>query len=112
MQYFTLVVIATHQRLLRCCAPSQLVKRSVYVPLVHTSTSSSILVLALLGACAEPAESFTDDDILQAVQNRMPNNKPLADDAGFSASFHPAGEVALDGNYFVPQGTNGRHCAS
>jgi cytochrome c peroxidase len=42
----------------------------------------------------------------------MPNNQPLADDAGFSASFHPAGEVALDGNYFTPQGTNGRHCGT
>jgi cytochrome c peroxidase len=81
------------------------------VSLVHTSTSSSILVLALIGGCAEPTES-SSDEVDQLVANQMPNNKPLADDAGFSASFHPAGSVALNGNYFTPQGTNGRDCGT
>src|SRR5262245_54524041 len=42
----------------------------------------------------------------------MPNNKPIADDAGFSASYHTAGFIDLGSNYFTPQGTNGRHCGS
>ncbi|HEY0990442.1 MAG TPA: hypothetical protein VGD80_25490 [Kofleriaceae bacterium] len=73
--------------------------------------SSSFLLFALAGGCAEQPESFTDG-LLQEVANQMPNNKPIADDAGFSSSFHSAGHVALNGNFFTPQGTNGRHCGT
>jgi len=98
------------------------------VSLIHTSIPSSFLLLALVGACAEPAESFTDDvgqgvdtgqpadpgqaDVGQEVSNMMPNNKPIADDAGYSASYHPSGGIALNNNFFTPQGTNGRHCGT
>jgi cytochrome c peroxidase len=81
------------------------------VPTIHTSTSSTVLVLALIGGCAEPAESFTED-VHRLEAPRIPNNQPLPADGGFSASFHPAGYVALNNNYFTPQGTNGRHCGS
>jgi hypothetical protein len=50
--------------------------------------------------------------VQQAVANQLPNNQPIPDDAGLSASFHPAGFVALNGNFFTPQGTNGRHCGT
>ena len=91
--------------------------------LVHTSIPPSLLLLAIVGACTEPTESFTDDtgnlddtgnvdDTEQLVANEMPNNHPIADDAGSSASYHPAGSVALNGNFFTPQGTNGRHCGT
>jgi len=79
----------------------------------HTSVMSLSFVLAVSGACAVPAASSTEErrqDVDQPTQ--YPNNFPIADDSGFSASFHPSGAVALNGNFFTPQGTNGRHCGT
>jgi cytochrome c peroxidase len=79
---------------------------------VHTSTSSSIIVLALMGGCVEPTESFTEGIHRLDAPPRIPNNQPFLSDGGFSASFHPSGYVELNGNFFIPQGTNGRDCES
>ena len=81
------------------------------MPHIHRNLSSSFLLFALVSGCAEQPENFTDG-LLQEVANQMPNNKPIADDAGFSSSYHSAGHVALNGNFFTPQGTNGRHCGT
>lgn len=70
-----------------------------------------MLLLAFAGACAAPTEEGSGN-LRQAVASQLPNNAPVADDAGHSASFHTAGYVALDGNYFTPQGSNGRDCAT
>ena len=77
----------------------------------RTSALLSPLLLALAGSCAVSPDE-TVGDTQQSVANQMPNNQPLPDDTGCSASFHTAGFVALDGNFFTPQGTNGRDCAS
>lgn len=42
----------------------------------------------------------------------LPNNYPLPNLHGTAATFSTAGEVAQDGAFFTPQGTNGRSCAS
>jgi len=78
----------------------------------HTSVSASIIVLAFAGACTEPDPGLDDGTWQHGNARRTPNNHPVADDGGFSASFHPAGYIDLSGNYFTPQGTNGRHCGT
>jgi cytochrome c peroxidase len=79
----------------------------------HTSVMSLSFVLAVSGSCAVPAASSTEEHRQYVDQpTQYPNNFPIADDSGFSASFHPSGSVALDGNFFTPQGTNGRHCGT
>jgi cytochrome c peroxidase len=82
----------------------------------HTSVPASLFFVAFTaftGSCAEPAAGPADgrwQDFANA--GRMPNNQPIADDAGFSASFHDAGFVDLRSNFFTPQGSNGRHCGT
>ena len=71
----------------------------------------SPLLLALAGSCAVTPDEGTGD-LRQSVANQMPNNQPIPDDTGCSASYHTSGSIALDGNFFTPQGTNGRDCAS
>jgi cytochrome c peroxidase len=70
--------------------------------------------LALVASCAVSAPSSTEIDRRQEVSGppMYPNSFPIADDSGFSASFHSSGSVRLDGNFFKPQGTNGRHCGT
>src|ERR1051325_8904297 len=65
------------------------------------SIVASFSAIGLLGACAEPN---SDDSV--------PNNFPILNPSGFAASYHPAGYVDLQNNYFTPQGTNGRHCGT
>lgn len=69
-----------------------------------------------LVACAtepEPTLATQDQDVLlEDLFDEIPNNLPLPSTNGFAASFHPAGSVALDNNFFTPQGTNGRHCGT
>jgi cytochrome c peroxidase len=77
----------------------------------RTSASYPLFLLALAGSCAAPPDDATGDE-QQSVANGMPNNQPISDAAGSSASSHTAGYVALDGNFFTPQGTNGRHCGT
>lgn len=43
---------------------------------------------------------------------RLPNNHPIPNSAGTAATFSTAGFVDLDNEFHVPQGSNGRSCAS
>jgi len=43
---------------------------------------------------------------------RLPNNLPIADAAGTAATFSTAGFVDLNTPFNIPQGSNGRSCAS
>ena len=71
-----------------------------------------ILALALVGACVEPISDDVSARRQPVGRGRLPNNQPVADDSGFSASYHSAGFIDLDSNFFTPQGTNGRHCGT
>ena len=68
--------------------------------------------MLFIGSCTGPAPNSTESRRQGLGSDAYPNNFPIADDSGFSASFHSAGSVALDGNFFTPQGTNGRHCGT
>jgi cytochrome c peroxidase len=46
------------------------------------------------------------------AQDVIPNNHPERNPGGKSATFSTQGSVELTGEYFQPQGTNGRSCAS
>jgi cytochrome c peroxidase len=77
----------------------------------YTSISSSILLLGLVGSCAELATSSSEAR-RRLEADQIPNNYPMPNSAGFGASFHSAGSVDLTNNFFTPQGTNGRHCGT
>ena len=80
--------------------------------LTHTKfVLPCVSLLALAGSCAVSPDDAIDS-LGRGVGARMPNNQPFPDDSGSSASYHPAGFIALDGNFFTPQGTNGRHCGT
>jgi hypothetical protein len=80
----------------------------------YPSVSSSIVAMALVGACAEPTASQGSEqqDLLEEFVDQIPNNLPILNSSGLGASFHPAGFVDLDNAFFTPQGTNGRHCGT
>ena len=46
------------------------------------------------------------------AQRSLPNNLPQRNPSGYGATFSTQGEVNLTGEYFQPQGTNGRSCAT
>jgi len=77
---------------------------------IHILFASSALAFA--ASCAVATPNSTDDRQLEVGPPSYPNSFPIADDSGFSASFHPSGSVMLNGNFFTPQGTNGRHCGT
>lgn len=47
-----------------------------------------------------------------ALPTTIPNNEPVRNPGGHSATFSTQGHVDLTGEYFQPQGTNGRSCAT
>jgi cytochrome c peroxidase len=83
------------------------------VSLMHPVIAASF-ALVLCGACAQPTPDVSEDrqGLLEQLFDQIPNELPIPDPGGFGASFHPAGVVDLSGNFFTPQGTNGRHCGT
>src|SRR5262245_39576685 len=56
--------------------------------------------------------TWTADDALRAQPASMPNNHPIQNPGGHSATFSTQGHVGLIGEYFQAQGSNGRSCGS
>jgi cytochrome c peroxidase len=79
---------------------------------LRSTAVSPTLALALVGACVEPISDATTEKEQEVCRLRSPNNLPIANESGFSASFHSAGYIDLHSNFFTPQGTNGRHCGT
>jgi cytochrome c peroxidase len=52
------------------------------------------------------------DDGKDKVQTSIPNNHPFKNPSGDGATFSTQGFVDLTGQYFQPQGTNGRSCST
>lgn len=48
----------------------------------------------------------------QSAATSLPNNFPQRNPGGYGATFSSQGEVDLTGEYFQPQGSNGRSCAT
>jgi cytochrome c peroxidase len=88
--------------------------RTLYVLKKYPSVSSSIVAMAFVGACAEPAPELNSkpQELLEEFVDQIPNNLPILNSSGLAASFHPAGSVDLNNAFFTPQGTNGRDCGT
>jgi cytochrome c peroxidase len=80
----------------------------------------SIAAITFAGGCTEGSGDLDSmeqgllDDLLEDITgpDQIPNNYLILNEAGFGASFNTAGYVDLDNEFFTPQGTNGRDCAT
>lgn len=72
--------------------------------------------LALLSGAGCVAEEVGEGEqpIIEEYIDRLPNNFPIPNSNGLSASYSvtTAPFVALDNNFFTPQGSNGRDCGT
>ena len=91
----------------------------------HMRRASSVSAVSLLAsgwlaaACAPSGSPPLDAAPVEAMESpgalhidRLPNGFPFLDAAGAAATFSTAGFVDLDNPFHVPQGSNGRSCAS
>ena len=87
------------------------------VKLRHCSLVVSGIALGLAGCAADgQAEDWSEKQqpLLEEYIDSLPNNFPIPNGHGLAASYSTttAPIVALDNNFFTPQGTNGRDCGS
>jgi mono/diheme cytochrome c family protein len=74
-----------------------------------------VAVAALLGLAwwlASDASLRLVSAVSPGFQESIPNNHPERNPGGKAATFSTRGSVDLTGEYFQPQGTNGRSCAT
>lgn len=71
------------------------------------------LALTLVG-CTGEGTAPDEMSVSRSAQTSsfLPNNFPVKNEKGFAATFSTDGRVDLEGAFFTPQGTNGRHCGS
>src|SRR5262245_48103984 len=69
--------------------------------------SRSLLATAVALVAAITAGGFSS-----ASDDSIPNNLPVLNPGGHSATFSTEGQVDLTGEYFQAQGSNGRSCVS
>jgi len=74
----------------------------------------AVLIIASLGlGCGGAGEPEAVGSVDQALSSlALPNNLPVPNSSGFAASFSTQGSLHLDDEFFQPQGTNGRTCAT
>jgi cytochrome c peroxidase len=77
---------------------------------------TSVVVIACSAACTDPEptpnSSEESQELLEDLFERLPNNFPVFNPAGFGASYQAVGFVDLRSNFATPQGSNGRDCAT
>ncbi len=78
---------------------------------------SCLLVGVSVAACVESApepveKQVGQEVILEALFDDIPNNLPIPNAHGFSATWANAGHVDLDNAFFTAHGTNGRNCGT
>lgn len=71
--------------------------------------SSCALLMVGFVACTDEIQTSIGE---AAIERAVANNYPQRNATGHSASFSTQGEVALDGEFFQAQGSNGRSCAT
>lgn len=74
--------------------------------------SRSFAIRTILAVVAVLSLAFSVGKVSSMSDERLPNNLPHPNPGGKAATFSTQGEVNLTGEYFQPQGTNGRSCAS
>ena len=74
--------------------------------------STRLALAALILVAGLAAASGVRADSEPGPPNRLPNNFPHFNTAGFATTFAPGGFVDLTGAFFTPQGTNGRSCST
>jgi cytochrome c553 len=76
---------------------------------------AAFVILTLVGAAAwgvYSLGSLTTGASAATAQESIPNNRPMRNPGGKSATFSTQGAVSLAGEFFQAQGSNGRSCAS
>lgn len=80
-----------------------------------------VLLVGLAGCADDSAEDLVLPEYLDpeaemlargGIFGDLPNNFPILNENGLSATYSTAGSVELDGAYHTAQGTNGRSCGS
>src|SRR5688572_15110487 len=79
---------------------------------LHLLATAFFATLIGCAPSSEPEEATTEDALLEEIVDSLPNNFPIINQHGFSASFSTDGYVDLTSNFFTRQGTNGRHCGT
>jgi cytochrome c peroxidase len=73
--------------------------------------SLALAALAVAAAIAASPRVRAGSDP-QLPPNQLPNNFPHFNESGFATTVAPGGFVDLTGEFFTPQGTNGRSCST
>ncbi len=85
------------------------------------SLVSFVVMGVLVAACMEQESELEDleelggleqESLVEELFDQLPNNLPIPNELGFSATYADAGHVDLDNAFFTAQGTNGRHCGT
>src|SRR5262245_9170617 len=71
--------------------------------LSHISKRCGVLVFCAAAACS------SDPQLTEATEE-LSNNHLVQNEAGKSSSFSTQGHINEADEFFIPQGTNGRHC--
>ena len=80
-------------------------------------TRTALLVVCFLAcACTQVVDTGTEaieeDFGVPQILGSLPNNFPVPNRTGLSATFSTDGEVDLGGEFFTNFGTNGRNCGT
>jgi hypothetical protein len=74
-----------------------------------------LYALAVTAACVGEDDDLGSEQqevLVEEIFDEIPNNTPFPSDRGLAGSYHTAGALALDSEFFTPQGSNGRHCGT
>src|SRR6516165_8208908 len=74
------------------------------------STRLALAALILVAGIAAASRVRADSE--PGPPTRLPNNFPRFNPSGFATTFSPDGFVDLTGEFFKPQGSNGRSCST
>ena len=72
----------------------------------------AVLTASTLGACTDPDAPDLGEDVAALHVDHLPNNFPILNAGGFSATYATGGAVDLTSEFFQAQGTNGRDCST
>jgi cytochrome c peroxidase len=79
------------------------------------SLFGGILLISALSCADLPeqeSEQLTTEAYLSTSLDRLPNNFPILNTAGYAAAFSTSGSIDLTNTFNTPQGTNGRSCGT
>lgn len=84
--------------------------------MVRWTNYVTLVALGVGGGCVAEAEEemgeAQSEVLLDDLLDELPNNFPIPNAAGISASASTTGSIDLSNAFFTPQGTNGRDCGT